>query len=536
MKNTKIRRFILSAALVTGLIAAPFDGLASPVPTAQAATATKQKDEYESSLATYIEQTMSHQMIAKFSGSSGTKAKIEDSTYQSYHSIVTFTFEKNKLASIATGKRILAYIAEAISVNPNLCTLSTHSRSYWSDPDVVTVEVYSLLGKDEHRTAIRQYKEFLADIERVPKQDESMTDTEILLYLHDRLIQQANYAKNTEDPTIFIPYTMASTGVVVCQSYAAVMNTLMRDLGFTSYMVLYEPEEESGHAWNVVKLDGKWTTIDATWDDPTNNYLDTVWHKYFLVAGNSYSGSHTLSADYKTRLGGITSKWNNSVSILPKSKSITTPVCYHGSIWFYVKGGEVYRWDGVSEEGVKVDSFEKDSHRCVGVIDDTVYVGGSDGLYTYDPEGDEILTNDPSKDVEGLFYYSRSLYWRSGSKWYKLVQSDGGGVSYEDLNGTSRLEKVTLVKPGKPTIVAKKSSAKSIRVSVTKRAASANSGYQVQVATNASFTGAKKKTFTGNTTTVTGLTKGVKYYVRVRGIYKKDYLMKYGTWSGKKKV
>lgn len=62
-------------------------------------------------------------------------------------------------------------------------------------------------------------------------------------------------------------------------------------------------------------------------------------------------------------------------------------------------------------------------------------------------------------------------------------------------------------------------------------------GYQIQYATNSKFTGSKTKTTTERSYTLTFLTKGKRYYVRVRG-YKTDSTGNkvYGTWSAVKSI
>jgi hypothetical protein len=64
-------------------------------------------------------------------------------------------------------------------------------------------------------------------------------------------------------------------------------------------------------------------------------------------------------------------------------------------------------------------------------------------------------------------------------------------------------------------------------------------GYQVQYATNSSFTQNKKTiTVTGGnlTKTLSGLTKGKKYYVRVRAYIERPTKTFYSDWSSTKTV
>ncbi len=496
----------------------------------KAAKATKQTDEYaDNSYAEYFEKTMNQQLIACLSGSDGTKAKIESTSGSGFKSTIEFTFKYSKISGL-NPNQILNYIEEAINDNPNFCTLSTATSTRWVS-DKVYVKVKSVLKatKSTHATAIRKYKNFLANIEYIPREAKKMSDREILLYLHDRLIQQARYSLDTGNNAVFIPYTMCDTANVVCQSYAAVLNHLMRDLGFTSYAVW-----STSHAWNVVKLDGVWTNIDATWDDPVKRYYDYVMHDYFLCPLSAFKDSHDLSVFMKARFPGLATSATNDFGVLPKTNKVEVPVCYRTGVWFYAKGGRVYRWDGTSAAGTVESAIPQDANRCVNVLNHTVFVGGSDGLYTYSVEDGTLKKIADNIKVEGLLYFDRTLYYRTGSSWNKIVTYESS-ATYESLNGTSNAEKYKLVKPGKPTIVAKKSSSKSIRVAVSKAAKNANAGYQVQISTDSSFKNKKSKTISGTRVNIVGLTAGRTYYVRVRGIWKSRYFKKYGKWSKIKK-
>ena len=136
-----------------------------------------------------------------------------------------------------------------------------------------------------------------------------------------------------------------------------------------------------------------------------------------------------------------------------------------------------------------------------------------------------------------MYYFGKTLYYDVGGVWKKCASVKTPYTSYEYLNGTLNSIRVSLTVPTSPVIKIMKSSAKSIRVRVTGGAEGANGGYQIQYSTDPNFSSYKKKTVTGISSSLTGLKKGVKYYVRVRGIYRRDeYLAKYGKWSAVKKA
>ncbi|NEG88501.1 transglutaminase domain-containing protein [Bifidobacterium aerophilum] len=75
-------------------------------------------------------------------------------------------------------------------------------------------------------------------------------------------------------PDAWSPYGMVS-GKGVCMSYAYAYQILGKAAGLDTRVVSGNVTGYSvSHAWNYVKIDGKWLVIDATWDDE-GNYADT---------------------------------------------------------------------------------------------------------------------------------------------------------------------------------------------------------------------------------------------------------------------
>ena len=172
-------------------------------------------NEYESSPTKYINSTMNKQLVNYLSGGSGKKATVTDINKNYYKSAITFTFDNSKLGGIDANE-ILQYIAECISINPNLCFLSTSIlRTTYSDISDVTV--YSTISKSDIYLSIRKYKAFLAEIENYVRDSGGMSDTDILLYLHDRLVTSVEYSSaSTSDSRIFVPVQLVLRGEAVC--------------------------------------------------------------------------------------------------------------------------------------------------------------------------------------------------------------------------------------------------------------------------------------------------------------------------------
>ena len=82
----------------------------------------------------------------------------------------------------------------------------------------------------------------------------------------------------------------------VCEGYAVAFRKLMSSYHIPCKLVHGRANGES-HAWNIVKLDGKWYHIDVTWDDPIvngNNGNTNIHYEYFLKS-TDYMRAHNHS-------------------------------------------------------------------------------------------------------------------------------------------------------------------------------------------------------------------------------------------------
>jgi hypothetical protein len=131
----------------------------------------------------------------------------------------------------------------------------------------------------------------------------SMTDFEKIYYIHDFLVKQVeydldNYFKNTIPYDDYTAEGALFNGLAVCQGYAEATDLLLKEAGIESQIVVGSAnglgtgggQEWGGHAWNLVKLNGKYYHLDTTWNDGGGSY------NYFLVSGKKISSDHRFDA------------------------------------------------------------------------------------------------------------------------------------------------------------------------------------------------------------------------------------------------
>ena len=112
---------------------------------------------------------------------------------------------------------------------------------------------------------------------------DGMSEKDKVKAIHDYLIYHANYVNNGDYSTAE-NWAYGAGGVLlhkegVCQSYAFAFYMMAISAGLECRFVS-GTADGGGHAWNQVKVNGKWYYIDCTWDDPVGGGYEN--YKYYL--------------------------------------------------------------------------------------------------------------------------------------------------------------------------------------------------------------------------------------------------------------
>lgn len=93
-------------------------------------------------------------------------------------------------------------------------------------------------------------------------------------------------------------YAALINGTSVCQGYAVLLYRLALELGIDCRVITGDSNGDgvTDHAWNIVKIDGRYYNLDATWD---SNYAKYHIYPYFLVTDQDFPG-HNRDSVYST--------------------------------------------------------------------------------------------------------------------------------------------------------------------------------------------------------------------------------------------
>ncbi len=118
------------------------------------------------------------------------------------------------------------------------------------------------------------------------------TEYEKALALHDYFVTNSRYRPTDEPDYNDELYYALVKGRGACSGYARAYALLCTRAGLANYLVIGK-HNGSAHAWNVVRLDGKWVHIDTTFDDPMPDMGEHAVRAYFAMSDSQIAVDHS---------------------------------------------------------------------------------------------------------------------------------------------------------------------------------------------------------------------------------------------------
>jgi len=148
---------------------------------------------------------------------------------------------------------------------------------------------------------VQAKKNYLSNVRQtIVSQLQGYSDYDKVKYLHNWMVDNIKYDTTYKREDIHNVYGAFKNKIVVCEGYARAFKYILDGLGIESVLISGSATNSSGdtenHAWNYVKLDGKWYAVDVTWDDPVitggGELTNELRYQYFLKGSYEFFKNH----------------------------------------------------------------------------------------------------------------------------------------------------------------------------------------------------------------------------------------------------
>ena len=138
----------------------------------------------------------------------------------------------------------------------------------------VNINDDSITFQFNYITTKKQERYIGKQVRKLVKRLKGKTRYEKIKRAHDYLVDHVEY-----DIRYYNPYYAFKSGRGLCMSYALAFQRILQEMKIPCIYI-----RSSNHAWNMVKLKGRWYGVDVTWDDSGNTC------KYFLKGTSDFYG------------------------------------------------------------------------------------------------------------------------------------------------------------------------------------------------------------------------------------------------------
>lgn len=295
-----------------------------------------------------------------------------------------------------------------------------------------------------------------------------MSDFEKVLTVHNYLCMDVEYAYDEFASGTVTELQHSALGAIidkraVCDGYSKAFSYYMDKLGITSYLVTGTATTGGvvvSHAWNQVKLDGKWYFVDVSWDDPVPDWYGNIKYDYFLKSASDYS-DHTWEVNDFEICNSTT--YDDSSNVFWKGIS-SQMFCIDGVV-YYLKVVDNKAFlvshnlssNALKDEGTRLDTIEHKwkafggsnsyypgNYSRLAYEDGKLYYSTSDAIYSYDISS---KTKAKAYDADVTKGYVYGLKSSEGILYYQTAKTpnefDGAtnSIKIEEISGNTDPDK-----------------------------------------------------------------------------------------------
>lgn len=380
---------------------------------------------------------------------------------------------------------------------------------------------------------------------------------------HDYIVKKVeyddNYLTDPENPFHQSAYSVFCDDHSVCAGYTKAFEMLMNGAGIDTIAVL-----STDHAWNMIRINDSWYHMDSTWDDMDGYSGYEMIYNFFNRSESVIraDGTHEIESMFDGKIPKSTldsGAGNTSIGkcATPSKKTAAPKVTYKTvkngvqvTISSNTSNAEIY----YTTNGKTASSSYTKSHRykkpfTVSKKTTIKAIAVKDTYWNSDQTSKTVdgrvytvnfKSNGGSSVSKQYVQYNKAIKKPSNPKRSKYTFAGW----YTDSKLTKAWDFNTKIKSGKTlyakwkkislkqAVISKVQNVSGKKIKVTVKKVNGADGYQIQYSTNSNMKSAKTVTSSKTTTTISKLSKGKKYYVRVKA-YKKDSTGKKvaGKWS-----
>ena len=199
------------------------------------------------------------------------------------------------------------------------------------------------------------------------------------------------------------------------------------------------------HAWNMVKVGGKWYHIDVTWDDPVNDTYGKARHDYFMLSDNAISNDNHNHYGWYSSYQATDTTYDAGIFAC-----VDVPMYYYNGYWYWAQDqgsyngcdGDDYKFldAGLYKYSFKTDTvttlLECYSIDCFGIYNGYAYMLTREkNIYTSPISNIKNITKltelQDYDNWDGAYFENGHLYYALADEEY-YQWGDDGEIKYSD--------------------------------------------------------------------------------------------------------